>query len=65
MDKFNRLLFLVPPRWIVEPIDQNAIVGHAVSVSCQAEGFPIPIVTWKQSVGELLTSKYLPIIFIK
>ncbi|XP_044020964.1 Down syndrome cell adhesion molecule-like protein Dscam2 isoform X2 [Aphidius gifuensis] len=46
------LLVNVPPRWIVEPIDQNAIVGHAVSVACQAEGFPIPTVTWKQSVGE-------------
>ncbi|KAK0094057.1 hypothetical protein PV326_011918 [Microctonus aethiopoides] len=42
----------IPPRWIVEPIDQNAIVGHAVSVACRAEGFPIPTVTWKQSIGE-------------
>ncbi|XP_043279367.1 Down syndrome cell adhesion molecule-like protein Dscam2 isoform X3 [Venturia canescens] len=42
----------VPPRWTVEPIDQNAIVGHAVSIPCRAEGFPIPTVTWKQSIGE-------------
>ncbi|XP_046620086.1 Down syndrome cell adhesion molecule-like protein Dscam2 isoform X2 [Neodiprion virginianus] len=42
----------VPPRWTVEPIDQTAIVGHGVSVACQAEGFPIPSVAWKQSVGE-------------
>ncbi|XP_057323530.1 cell adhesion molecule Dscam2-like isoform X3 [Microplitis mediator] len=46
------LLVNVPPRWVVEPIDQDAIVGHSVSVACQAEGFPIPNVTWKQSIGE-------------
>ncbi|XP_032663876.1 Down syndrome cell adhesion molecule-like protein Dscam2 isoform X6 [Odontomachus brunneus] len=42
----------VPPKWTVEPIDQNAVVGHGVSIACQAEGFPIPTVTWKQSIGE-------------
>ncbi|XP_060817476.1 cell adhesion molecule Dscam2-like isoform X2 [Bombus pascuorum] len=42
----------VPPRWTVEPIDQNAVVGHGVSIACQAEGFPIPTVTWKQSIGD-------------
>jgi len=36
----------------VEPIDQNAVVGHGVSIACQAEGFPIPTVTWKQSIGK-------------
>ncbi|XP_036147344.1 Down syndrome cell adhesion molecule-like protein Dscam2 isoform X7 [Monomorium pharaonis] len=46
---------LVPPRWTVEPIDQNAVVGHGVSIACQAEGFPIPTVTWKQSIGETPT----------
>ncbi|KOC64967.1 Down syndrome cell adhesion molecule-like protein Dscam2 [Habropoda laboriosa] len=44
----------VPPRWTVEPIDQNAVVGHGVSIACQAEGFPIPTVTWKQSIGDTL-----------
>ncbi|XP_017876806.1 Down syndrome cell adhesion molecule-like protein Dscam2 isoform X3 [Ceratina calcarata] len=42
----------VPPRWTVEPIDQNAVVGHGVSIACQAEGFPIPTVTWRQSIGD-------------
>lgn len=46
------MVFLVPPRWTVEPIDQNAVVGHGVSIACQAEGFPIPTVTWKQSIGK-------------
>lgn len=51
------MVFLVPPRWVVEPIDQDAIVGHSVSVACQAEGFPIPNVTWKQSIGKLFFFK--------
>ncbi|XP_024940114.1 Down syndrome cell adhesion molecule-like protein Dscam2 isoform X3 [Cephus cinctus] len=42
----------VPPRWTVEPIDQTAIVGHGVSIACQAEGFPIPTISWKQSIGK-------------
>lgn len=42
----------MPPRWTVEPIDQDAVVGHGVSIACQAEGFPIPTVTWKQSIGK-------------
>lgn len=45
-------IFLVPPKWTVEPIDQSAVVGHGVSIACQAEGFPIPTVTWKQSIGK-------------
>lgn len=36
----------------MEPIDQDAVVGHGVSIACQAEGFPIPTVTWKQSIGK-------------
>ncbi|XP_076276315.1 cell adhesion molecule Dscam2 isoform X6 [Lasioglossum baleicum] len=42
---------LVPPRWTVEPIDQNAVVGHGVTIPCQADGFPIPTVTWKKPIG--------------
>ncbi|XP_076641618.1 cell adhesion molecule Dscam2 isoform X1 [Halictus rubicundus] len=45
------LLVNVPPRWTVEPIDQNAVVGHGVTIPCQADGFPIPTVTWKQPIG--------------
>ncbi|XP_043479175.1 Down syndrome cell adhesion molecule-like protein Dscam2 isoform X3 [Leptopilina heterotoma] len=42
----------VPPQWKIEPVNQDAIVGHSVSIACQAEGFPIPSVTWKQSNSE-------------
>uniref|UniRef100_A0A1A9WXF2 Down syndrome cell adhesion molecule n=1 Tax=Glossina brevipalpis TaxID=37001 RepID=A0A1A9WXF2_9MUSC len=42
----------VPPRWIIKPIDQDAILGNAVSIRCQADGFPVPTVQWKQSIGD-------------
>lgn len=42
----------MPPRWIVEPADQSAILGHQVVITCQADGFPQPSVVWKQAIGE-------------
>lgn len=45
-------LCLVPPRWIVEPKDESAILGTSLSMTCKAEGFPTPTVQWKQSLGE-------------
>uniref|UniRef100_A0A1B0BQH6 Down syndrome cell adhesion molecule n=1 Tax=Glossina palpalis gambiensis TaxID=67801 RepID=A0A1B0BQH6_9MUSC len=42
----------VPPRWIIKPSDQDAILGNPVSIRCQADGFPVPTVQWKQSIGD-------------
>ncbi|KAM8714872.1 hypothetical protein ACLKA7_001994 [Drosophila subpalustris] len=42
----------VPPRWILKPADQDAILGNAVIVSCKADGFPLPTIQWKQSIGD-------------
>lgn len=42
---------IVPPRWIVEPQDQSAVLGNSVIITCRADGFPIPVVQWKQSIG--------------
>lgn len=42
----------VPPRWIIKPSDQDAILGNPVSIRCQADGFPVPTVQWKQSIGK-------------
>ncbi|KAL0268744.1 UNVERIFIED_CONTAM: hypothetical protein PYX00_010567 [Menopon gallinae] len=42
----------VPPYWIVEPArEQNVILGNPISLHCQADGFPKPVVTWKQALG--------------
>ncbi|XP_023037037.2 Down syndrome cell adhesion molecule-like protein Dscam2 [Drosophila willistoni] len=42
----------VPPRWILKPIDHDAILGSNVMLSCQADGFPVPTIQWKKSVGD-------------
>ena len=42
----------VPPRWIVEPQDQSAILGNTVLITCKSDGFPVPTVHWKQAIGK-------------
>lgn len=41
----------VPPKWILEPKDSNAQAGQDLMLSCQAEGYPSPQVTWKKAIG--------------
>ncbi|GFU19915.1 down syndrome cell adhesion molecule-like protein 1 homolog [Nephila pilipes] len=41
----------IPPRWIIEPKDVEVVQGSSVRVDCQAEGYPRPIIRWKQLVG--------------
>ncbi|XP_053686439.1 cell adhesion molecule Dscam2 [Sabethes cyaneus] len=40
------LLVQVPPTWKQEPSDLSVIMGSTISVTCEAEGFPQPKVTW-------------------
>lgn len=42
----------VPPRWLVEPKDESAVLGTSLSITCKADGFPSPTLQWKQSLGE-------------
>ena len=42
---------LVPPRWIIEPKNMNAMKGNDVVLNCLAEGFPKPSITWMQAKG--------------
>ncbi|XP_063366960.1 cell adhesion molecule Dscam2 [Cydia amplana] len=41
----------VPPRWRLEPNDVAVAAGQDVTLQCQAEGYPKPIITWKKAVG--------------
>ncbi|KFM81577.1 Down syndrome cell adhesion molecule, partial [Stegodyphus mimosarum] len=41
----------IPPRWIIEPKDVEVVQGSSVRADCQAEGYPRPIIRWKQLVG--------------
>lgn len=48
-------LFSVPPKFVVQPRDQDGIYGKAVILNCSAEGYPVPTIVWKFSKGmELL-----------
>ena len=48
--KFN--WFSVPPHWTVEPTDSNVASGQDVTLHCQADGYPLPSITWRKAVGQ-------------
>jgi hypothetical protein len=43
----------VPPRWTVEPTDASVASGQDVIMHCQADGYPVPSITWRKAVGTL------------
>ncbi|GIZ01012.1 down syndrome cell adhesion molecule [Caerostris extrusa] len=45
----------IPPRWVIEPKDVEVVQGSSVRVDCQAEGYPRPIIRWKQLVESFQT----------
>lgn len=42
---------LVPPRWIVEPGDVNVERNRQITLHCQAQGVPTPVIVWKKTTG--------------
>ncbi|RWS25613.1 Down syndrome cell adhesion molecule-like protein Dscam2, partial [Leptotrombidium deliense] len=51
-----------PPKWKIEPNDQSAIVGHSLTVDCQANGKPEPRVLWKKMSGKSKHENYKTVI---
>ncbi|NXN84317.1 DSCAM protein, partial [Bombycilla garrulus] len=47
----SQLIVRVPPRFVVQPSDQDGIYGKAVILNCSAEGYPVPTIIWKYSKG--------------
>ena len=43
---------VVPPKWIQEPRDVQAIVGHDITLPCLVEGFPEPSTVWTRTNGK-------------
>lgn len=41
----------VPPKWVVEPKDISVQANQDLMLNCQAEGYPVPTITWKKAVG--------------
>ncbi len=42
----------MPPKWVIEPKNSNAVEGNSVKIDCAADGFPIVQITWKRLVKE-------------
>ena len=40
------MFYLVPPRFITVPQSAEEFIGSAVNLSCSADGFPAPDITW-------------------
>lgn len=38
--------FVVPPRWLREPHDTALMLGQAIVINCEAEGYPEPQIQW-------------------
>ncbi|XP_039965640.1 Down syndrome cell adhesion molecule-like protein Dscam2 isoform X1 [Bactrocera tryoni] len=43
----------VAPRWALEPMDTAIMLGNTISINCEAEGYPIPTITWFKGQGKL------------
>lgn len=46
----------VPPRFTVQPNNQDCIYGKAGVLNCSVEGYPPPKVMWKHAKGKIHTS---------
>lgn len=45
----------VPPRFVVQPNNQDGIYGKAGILNCSVDGYPPPKVMWKHAKGTLGT----------
>lgn len=43
----------VPPRFVVQPNNQDGIYGKAGILNCSVDGYPPPKVMWKHAKGTL------------
>ncbi|XP_029105293.1 Down syndrome cell adhesion molecule homolog [Scleropages formosus] len=56
----SELIVRVPPRFVVQPRDQDGIYGKSVILNCSAEGYPVPTIVWEHSKGAGVP-QFLPI----
>ncbi|XP_065117105.1 Down syndrome cell adhesion molecule a isoform X1 [Paramisgurnus dabryanus] len=47
----SQLIVRVPPKFKVQPQDQDGIYGKSVTLNCSADGEPRPTIEWKYSKG--------------
>ena len=49
----------MPPRFVVQPNNQDGIYGKAGVLNCSVDGYPPPKVMWKHAKGKPLVSQHL------
>ena len=55
---FFNFLFSVPPKWLEEPQDVEAVEGQDVTLPCAVEGFPEPTSAWTKDTGFGVSTSY-------
>lgn len=54
--KTNRVSFIVPPEWIIEPKDVNVVRDDQAEVNCSASGHPKPTIKWRKGSSNKYTN---------
>lgn len=49
----------VPPKWILQPKDSSVQAGEDISLHCQADGWPKPIVAWSKYENSEMRTIYI------
>uniref|UniRef100_A0A8C8EZX1 Down syndrome cell adhesion molecule like 1 n=1 Tax=Oncorhynchus tshawytscha TaxID=74940 RepID=A0A8C8EZX1_ONCTS len=57
----RQLVVTVPPRFVVQPNNQDGIYGKAGVLNCSVEGYPPPKVMWKHAKGIGNPQQYHPV----
>ncbi|XP_038635043.1 Down syndrome cell adhesion molecule-like protein 1 homolog [Scyliorhinus canicula] len=57
----RRLIVRVPPRFVVQPNNQDGIYGKAGVLNCSVDGYPPPKVMWKHAKGSGNPQQYHPV----
>ncbi|XP_028664324.1 LOW QUALITY PROTEIN: cell adhesion molecule DSCAML1 [Erpetoichthys calabaricus] len=57
----RQLIVRVPPRFVVQPNNQDGIYGKSGVLNCSVDGYPPPKVMWKHSKASGNSQKYHPV----
>lgn len=57
----RQLVVRVPPRFVVQPNNQDGIYGKAGVLNCSVDGYPPPKVMWKHAHGSGNPQQYHPV----
>ncbi|XP_029107389.1 Down syndrome cell adhesion molecule-like protein 1 homolog isoform X2 [Scleropages formosus] len=57
----RQLIVTVPPRFVVQPNNQDGIYGKSGVLNCSVEGYPPPKVMWKHAKGIGNPQQYHPV----